>query len=85
MDSPSVVDNFLATNFLSLFTADLRRQLANDHCNSSSFLFISPGDEFFFVLLWRCGTLDDRHARNLASVGSNFATILPCSNASEFT
>ena len=68
-----------------VFTAELRRQLANDHCNSSC--FFSWGDEFFFVLLlklfWPCRpsdrTSDDRPSRNLDSVGSNFATILPCS------
>ena len=50
-----------------IFTADLRRQLANDRCNSSSFPFSLVVTSFFFVLLWRCGTSDDRHATLLRS------------------
>ena len=34
-----------------IFTADLRRQLTNDRCNSSAFHLFSWGDEFFLFVL----------------------------------
>ena len=42
----------------SLFTADLRRQLANDHCNSLPFFF----SLLVMTLPWLCGTSDERRA-----------------------
>ena len=69
------------------FTANLRRQFANDRCNSSSFPFLSfPFISFLVVTNFFCFAFKTflvlrnfgRPSRNLASVGSNFATILSC-------
>ena len=48
--------NLHEKHILKFFTADLRRQLANDRCNSLAFFSL------VMTLPWLCGTSDERRA-----------------------